>query len=130
LPYSGNAIITLILAQKKENMDSQKIDMFLMTNAKYFPSEKLNAVKSALENQPDEKNSIIMMQSYRDPLLMLLVSLFAGSLGVDRFMLGQTGLGILKLVTCGGLGVWAIVDWFLIMGLTRDENVEKLKQVL
>ncbi len=111
-------------------MDSQKIDMFLMTNSKYFPNEKMPQIKSALEKLDESKQSFLFMQSYRDPLLMLLVSLFAGSLGVDRFMLGQTGLGILKLVTCGGLGIWAIVDWFLIMGLTRDENVEKLKQLL
>lgn len=108
-------------------MDSQKADMFLMSNTKYFPSEMLPQIKSALEKANPSRDSYIMMQSYRDPMLMLVVSLFAGSLGVDRFMLGQTGLGILKLVTCGGLGIWTIVDWFLIMGLTRDENIEKLK---
>lgn len=101
-----------------------------MSNAKYFPSEKLPHIKSALEKVNPDRSTIVLMQSYRDPLLMLLVSLFAGSLGVDRFMLGHTGLGILKLITCGGLGIWAIVDWFLIMDLQRDQNLEKLKQVL
>ncbi len=33
---------------------------------------------------------------------MLIVSLFAGSLGIDRFMLGETGLGVVKLLTTGG----------------------------
>jgi hypothetical protein len=33
-------------------------------------------------------------------------------------------MGIGKLLTCGGLGIWAIIDWFLIMGATREKNME------
>ncbi|MEE8703921.1 MAG: TM2 domain-containing protein [Olsenella sp.] len=38
-----------------------------------------------------------------------------GGLGVDRFVRRQIGLGILKLVTCGGCGVWSLVDWIIAM---------------
>ena len=44
----------------------------------------------------------------------LLLSLFFGGLGVDRFYLGYTGLGLAKLFTFGGLGVWAFIDFILI----------------
>ena len=40
------------------------------------------------------------------------------------------GLGVIKLITCGGCGIWSIVDWFLIMGTARDRNMQKLQALL
>ena len=42
------------------------------------------------------------------------MSIFFGSLGVDRFIMGKVGTGILKLITFGGLGVWWLIDLILI----------------
>ena len=44
----------------------------------------------------------------------LLLSFFLGGLGVDRFYLGYTGLGVAKLLTLGGFGVWALIDFIMI----------------
>ena len=47
-------------------------------------------------------------------IVTLLMSIFFGSLGVDRFILGQVFVGLLKLVTLGGFGVWWLIDVILI----------------
>ena len=46
---------------------------------------------------------------------LLLLSWLLGCLGVDRFYRGQVGIGILKLLTFGGCGIWALVDNFIYM---------------
>ncbi|GAA2066514.1 TM2 domain-containing protein [Williamsia deligens] len=53
--------------------------------------------------------------SDKDWLTTVIISFFLGGLGIDRFWLGYTGLGILKLITCGGFGVWALIDFILIL---------------
>ena len=111
-------------------MDAQKVDMFIMTNGKFFESHHVANIRDRLINLDDSKWSLIQTLQFKDPTTSLIVSLLGGPLGIDRFMIGDTGLGIGKLLTCGGLGIWTIIDWFMIMGATREKNMAKLQQML
>lgn len=55
---------------------------------------------------------------------VLLLSIFLGGLGIDRFYMGYIGTGILKLITLGGLGIWWLIDLILI---ATKHNYAKVK---
>ena len=106
-------------------MEQNKVDMFLATMSSKFPAEKLMLVKSQLEKLDDSKLIVLQSADYKDPTTLLIVSLFLGNMGVDRFMLGQTGAGVGKLLTCGGFGIWTIIDWFGIQKAAKEYNFQK-----
>ena len=59
----------------------------------------------------------------------LILSLLLGGMGIDRFYLGYTGLGIVKLITVGGCGVWALIDIILIAtGKMKDADGNELEK--
>jgi len=111
-------------------MEAQKVDMFIMSNSKFFESHQINFIRERLLAIDDSKWAMISTLQLKDPTTSLIVSILAGSLGIDRFMIGDTGIGVGKLLTCGGFGVWTIIDWFMIQKATRDKNMEKMQQFL
>lgn len=65
----------------------------------------------------------------KDPSTILILSVLFGTVGVDRFMLGDTGMGLLKLFTFGGCGVLWLVDIFLAREKTADFNRKKATEI-
>jgi TM2 domain-containing membrane protein YozV len=111
-------------------MEAQKVDMFLMMNTKFFEYHQIPFIRERLLQLDDSKYVFLQTAGFKDPTISLVISLVGGHFGIDRFLIGDTGLGVAKLLTCGGLGVWTIIDWFLIMCRTREVNFERLQQVL
>jgi TM2 domain-containing membrane protein YozV len=111
-------------------MDAQKVDMFLMTNSKYFEGHQIPYLKDELLKIDDSRFIILQTLNLKDPTIALIISLIGGGLGIDRFFVGDVGMGIGKLITCGGFGIWAIVDWFLIMGRTKEVNMQRLRLMM
>lgn len=113
-----------------EETKKMYINQFMMQNGKKFTTADIMIIKQQLESLTPEQIQLHATGDYLDPTVNVIVSVLVGSLGIDRFLIGQTGWGILKLLTGGALGVWTIVDWFQISGLTKEANMEKFNENL
>lgn len=89
----------------------------------YYMQEKL-------DNLDEKKATNIAMLDLKSPILGLVLGLFLGGLGIDRFYKGDIGLGIIKLITLGCLGIWAIIDLFLVYKGIKKDNLQKVQQAL
>lgn len=107
-------------------VDPKKVDLYLMTHQKYFPADTTPALKENLGRLKDAQFAAVTATELKDPVVLLIVSLFLGALGIDRFMLGQVGMGVLKLLTGGLFGILTLIDWFTVMGNTRRQNSQAL----
>ena len=106
------------------------LNSFAMEHAKKFTPSDLARIKSMIPELSDQQLQMIMSGNYKDPTTMLIISVLLGGLGVDRFMLGETGLGVLKLVTGGGLGIWWLVDLFSIENRTKTYNMKQFEEAV
>lgn len=114
----------------EQTVDRQKIDMFLMSNQKYFPTEKIMYLKDKLYKLTEDKFSLLSTVELKDPTTILIISLLLGSLGIDRFMLKDTGMGVLKLLTGGCCGILTIIDWFSVQKKAKELNFNNIMMLL
>ena len=107
-------------------------DSFLSANTANFPSEQLPSLRERLAQLDDSQaNQVIAAADVKNPTTALILSIFLGTLGVDRFYIGHIGLGVAKLLLAWlTFGIWTIVDWFLIINATKKANLVAINNAL
>lgn len=111
-------------------MEKQKIDLYLTTNAKYFEASAIPIIRGKLEKADEDSFLAVQACELKDPTTLLLISLFLGFLGIDRFMIGDTGMGILKLLTGGCCGIMYVIDWFTVSRKAKQKNLADISMIL
>ena len=107
-------------------------DSFLSANTANFPSEQLPSLRQRLSQLDDSQaNQVIAAANIKSPTTALILSIFLGTLGVDRFYIGHIGLGVAKLLLAWlTFGIWTIIDWFLIINATKKANLVAINNAL
>jgi len=96
---------------------------------KFSYEREIIEMAAALPERQRDKFIHILQSESQNPVALFGWNMWLGFLGVDRFIVGDIGLGFLKLITLGGFGIWQIVDCFLIGNRTRDNNIEKARYI-
>ncbi len=119
-----------IITTENTKVNPNLVQNYLMVNAKNLPEVSIEEIRAKLSSLSQEEFNRVQIVSLKDTFVVFLLSLFLGCYGIDRFMLEQIGLGILKLLTGGGCGIWWLIDLFLIMEETKKINYEKLMSAI
>ena len=75
----------------------QSVERYLFLNSTFFPQEKVSQIKDKLLSNESVFNRARLM-TLKDPNTLLLISVFVGQLGVDRFLINKKATGALKLI--------------------------------
>ncbi|MEG1751991.1 MAG: TM2 domain-containing protein [Clostridia bacterium] len=93
----------------------------------FMPSDKLIEVKNKIKAMTPEQREYASCAKYNNPITILLLSIFLGFFGVDRFAIGDLGVGVAKLLL-GWLtmGIWPLVDIFFCYKKAKIKNFNTL----
>jgi hypothetical protein len=106
-------------------MDNSKISIFLGINADKFNPVDLNIIQEKLQKLDDDKLYMLSSVEYRKPSNVLLLAIFTGW---ERFWLDDVGIGVLKIITCYGCGIWWLIDIFTAKSRAMKYNFKKFQQ--
>lgn len=114
-------------------MNSLQVAKYLESKKDYlFPNDKYSAeeVEAALMAAPNHISTKLDEISFKNPRIAKLLAVFPGQIGIDRFYLGDIGMGILKYCTFGGVGILWIADICSAKKRCKRKNCIKLMEWL
>lgn len=108
-------------------MENNKVNAVILQYKDFIPSEQILMLKHSLSNASETCYDDLIAVPMTNPTTTILLSVFLGGFGIDRFYIGDTGLGIAKLLV-GWLtfGIWPLVDIFCCYKKAKKNNLEKL----
>jgi hypothetical protein len=107
-------------------MEQHKVDMFVGLNHENFNPQDLVTIKQKLEQMDESKIFLMQGTTFQNPTIILLIAIL---LGWERFWLDEIWLGILKIITCGGCGIWWLVDIFTAKDRAKKYNFKRFTEV-
>ena len=105
-------------------MEISEANQLLALYGNRLPIESIEMIRNRL-SEMDYNIASIRMEQFKDPTMALIRSVVVGSLGVDRFYIGDVGMGVGKILTCGGAYIWWLIDIFMIQDATKRKNLEQ-----
>lgn len=108
-------------------MENNKVNAYLSQYKDSIPKDKMVVLKNSLAKADESSEDALAMVKLKNPIVILLMSIFLGAIGVDRFMVGDVGIGICKLLF-GWLtfGIWPLIDIFLCYKKAEEKNLQAI----
>lgn len=108
-------------------MTAEKVTALMSQFKDYVPQDKIAILKNALTRAGDESYEVLSMLTFKSSTTTLLLSIFLGWLGVDRFYIGDIGIGVCKLLFgLATMYIWPLIDIFISYKKAKEKNLNKI----
>ena len=112
-------------------MESSKVNAVIAQYKEYIPSDKVLALKNMLESAEDSAYDSLLAVNMKNSTTTIILSIFLGGFGVDRFYIGDVGVGVAKLLLGAlTLGIWPLVDIFCCYKKAKEKNFNAILEVI
>ena len=107
-------------------VSEELVDLYCTVHHEYFSTDKMVLIRHQLMMLSESQFQEVTSTELINPNMMLIVSSVSGSFGMDRFLLKDNAMGLLKLLTFGCFGILTLLDLLTIRKKTQDLNFKNL----
>lgn len=112
-------------------MTNDKVNAVLNQYKDLIPEDKILYFKNTLAKSDEDAYDNISLCKTKSPMLTIIFSIFLGGVGVDRFYIGDIGLGVAKFLFGGfTFGLWWLIDIFCCYKKVKEKNLIKIVSIL